>query len=234
MKFDWLAPALFPVHKEGYRFIAIFAIVTFGFYYYGLTILAFIGIVLTVWCALFFRNPNRITPQGDDLVISPADGVVQFIVQDTPPAELGFGDEKLTRVTVFMNVFNVHINRAPISGTVEKVQYKPGKFLNADLEKASSDNERQSFVMKTDSGKQVIFVQIAGLVARRIMGWINVGDTLEAGDRFGLIRFGSRVDIFLPKGVEPKVCVGQTAIAGETILADMALKNQEPTIGINK
>ena len=234
MKFDWLAPAVFPVHKEGYRFIATFAIITSAFYYFDITILAFAGLVLTVWCALFFRNPIRITPQGADLVISPADGVVQYIVKDTPPAELGLGDEELHRVTVFMNVFNVHINRAPITGTVEKIQYKPGKFLNADLAKASSDNERQSFIMKTDSGKTVVFVQIAGLVARRILSWVDVGDTLEAGDKFGLIRFGSRVDIFLPKGVKPTVCVGQTAVAGETIIANMSTKKQVATIGLEK
>ncbi len=234
MKFEWIKPVLVPIHEEGYRFIAIFGALSLILFYFDLEVLGVLGTALTIWCTLFFRNPNRITPQGEDLVISPADGKVQFIVKDTPPAELGLGDEELTRVTVFMNVFNVHINRSPITGTVEQVQYKPGKFLNADLAKASQDNERQSFVMKTDSGKKVVFVQIAGLVARRIMSWVSVGDTLESGDRFGLIRFGSRVDIFLPNGVEPTVCVGQTAIAGETIIADLTPKTQKATAGVEK
>ncbi|MGB1361267.1 MAG: phosphatidylserine decarboxylase [Alphaproteobacteria bacterium] len=227
MSLDFLKPVLIPIHQEGHKFIAIFAGATAIFYMMDWTLLTFVGVVLTVWCGAFFRNPTRHTPTKDGLIISPADGVVQLITQSAPPAELGMGDKELTRVSVFMNVFNVHINRAPISGVVKAVEYKPGKFLNADLDKASSDNERLSFVMEHSSGKDIAFVQIAGLVARRIKGFVKEGDVLSVGERFGLIRFGSRVDVYLPKGVKPMVALGQTMIAGETVLADLNAKKQE-------
>ncbi len=220
-----LKTVLVPIHPAGWPFIPAFAI--------GAVLLAwwmeplgYLGALLTAWCAYFFRNPDRITPTRQGLVISPADGVVQSIVRAVPPAELEMGDAPLTRVAVFMNVFNVHVNRAPIDGTISKVSYRPGKFLNASLDKASEDNERQSLKITTTDGKDIAFVQIAGLVARRILCWTKEGDQMKAGERFGLIRFGSRVDVYLPDGTEPLVAIGQTAVAGETVLADLATEEQ--------
>ena len=169
----------------------------------------------------------RFTPAQDGLIISPADGVVQMITEATPPSELNMDDEKLTRVSVFMNVFNVHVNRSPISGKIKVVEYKEGNFFNADLDKSSQDNERQSFIIEHKNGTKVAFVQIAGLVARRIKTYVQPDDVLSAGERFGLIRFGSRVDVYLPKGIKPKVAVGQTVIAGESIIADFIEKQQD-------
>ena len=218
---DSVRSVLVPIHPEGRRFIGIFALVTLviGFFW---SPFLFIGGVLTAWCAYFFRNPERITPVRDGLMVSPADGVVQMIQQAPPPPELEMGDTPLTRISIFMNVFNVHLNRSPIDGRVEKLAYRPGKFLNASLDKASEHNERQSVRMKLADGRDIAFVQIAGLVARRILIWIEEGRDLAAGERFGLIRFGSRVDVYLPDGVSPLVCTGQTAIAGETVIADIA------------
>ena len=218
---DSVRSVLVPIHPEGWRFIGIFALVTLviGFFW---SPFLFIGGVLTAWCAYFFRNPERITPVRDGLMVSPADGVVQMIQQAPPPPELEMGDTPLTRISIFMNVFNVHVNRSPIDGRVEKLAYRPGKFLNASLDKASEHNERQSVRMKLADGRDIAFVQIAGLVARRILIWIEEGRDLAAGERFGLIRFGSRVDVYLPDGVSPLVCTGQTAIAGETVIADIA------------
>ncbi len=218
---DSVRSVLVPIHPEGWRFIGIFALVTLviGFFW---SPFLFIGGVLTAWCAYFFRNPERITPVRDGLMVSPADGVVQMIQQAPPPPELEMGDAPLTRISIFMNVFNVHVNRSPVDGRVEKLAYRPGKFLNASLDKASEHNERQSVRMKLADGRDIAFVQIAGLVARRILIWIEEGRNLAAGERFGLIRFGSRVDVYLPDGVSPLVCTGQTAIAGETVIADLA------------
>ena len=212
--------AFAPVHREGWRFIAVFALATAVLWWLW-TPLGVLGCVLTAWCAYFFRNPDRITPARDGLIVSPADGEVQMIEAAAPPPELGMGDAPRTRISVFMNVFNVHINRIPVDGTIEKLAYRPGKFLNASLDKASEHNERQSVRMRTGDGRELAFVQIAGLVARRIRCWIAEGQTVAAGERFGLIRFGSRVDVYLPDGVSPLVCVGQTAVAGETVLADL-------------
>lgn len=209
-----------PIHPEGWRFIGIFALVTFVIGIFWSPFL-FIGGVVTAWCAYFFRNPERVTPIREGLVVSPADGVVQMIQRAAPPPELEMGNAPLTRVSVFMNVFNVHVNRSPVDGRIEKLAYRPGKFLNASLDKASEDNERQSVRMKVTDGRDIAFVQIAGLVARRILIWVAEGQKLAAGERFGLIRFGSRVDVYLPDGVSPLVCTGQTAVAGETVLADL-------------
>ncbi len=211
---------LIPIHPAGWPFIAIFAVATVGMWMYTPP-LSFVGIVLTAWCTYFFRNPDRSTPTREGLVISPADGVVQMITEATPPEELGMGPEPRTRVAVFMNVFNVHVNRSPVSGTITGVKYHPGKFLNASLDKASEHNERMGLKVAMEDGTEIAFVQIAGLVARRILCFVKEGDTLKTGERFGLIRFGSRVDIYLPKGVSPLVSVGQTAVAGETVIADM-------------
>ena len=218
---DSVRSVLVPIHPEGWRFIGIFALVTvfIGFFW---SPFLFIGGVLTAWCAYFFRNPDRITPVREGLVISPADGVVQMIESAAPPPELEMGDVPLTRISVFMNVFNVHVNRAPVDGQIAKLAYRPGKFLNASLDKASEHNERQSVKMTMTDGRDIAFVQIAGLVARRILIWVKEGQQLAAGERFGLIRFGSRVDVYLPEGVSPLVCVGQIAVAGETVIADLA------------
>jgi phosphatidylserine decarboxylase len=207
-----------PVHPEGYPFIGGFAVVTLLFFWLW-SPLGWIGLVLTIWCALFFRNPARVTPVRDDLVVSPADGRVSMVTPVVPPAELGLGDKPLLRISIFMSVFNCHVNRAPVGGRIEKIVYTPGKFINAELDKASEDNERNAMVISTPSG-QIGVVQIAGLVARRIVSFVRVGQELATGERFGLIRFGSRLDVFLPEGSKPLVAVGQTAIAGETVLAD--------------
>ncbi|HEV7323168.1 MAG TPA: phosphatidylserine decarboxylase [Ensifer sp.] len=209
---------LVPVHKEGYRFVAIFFVVSLvlGFLWEPLM---WIGFVLTAWCAYFFRDPERMTPIDDDLVISPADGRVSSIATVMPPEELNLGSEPMLRISVFMNVFNCHVNRAPMAGTITRVAYRAGQFVNAELDKASHENERNGLVIETKHGP-IGVVQIAGLVARRILCWKYENGSLEAGERFGLIRFGSRLDVFLPAGTEPRVSVGQTAVAGETVLAE--------------
>lgn len=215
---DTIANTLVPVHKDGYKFILAFlaASLVLGWIWDPLF---WIGLLLTAWCAYFFRDPERVTPLDDDLVISPADGRVSSIVQIRPPEELGLGDGEMLRISVFMNVFNCHVNRAPMSGSVREVAYRSGSFLNAELDKASEENERNGLVIETPAGT-IGVVQIAGLVARRIVCWTQTGDHLDAGERFGLIRFGSRLDVFLPEGATPRVSVGQTAVAGETVLAE--------------
>jgi phosphatidylserine decarboxylase len=207
-----------PIHPEGYIFIAIFAVITLvaGWLFDPLF---WIGLVLTIWCALFFRDPVRVTPQASDLVISPADGKVSAVGLAAPPPEMGLGAEPMLRISIFMSVFNVHVNRAPMAGRVAKIAYRPGLFLNADLDKASEDNERNGLVIDTAVGR-IGVVQIAGLIARRIVCFVEQGDSVDAGERFGLIRFGSRVDVYLPHGTRALVAEGTTAIAGETILAD--------------
>ena len=210
-----------PMHKEGRKFVATFAAITFVLMFIWEP-LFWLGVGATVWCYYFFRDPVRMIPQDERLVISPADGVVSLIEQVTPPADMEIGDQPLTRVSVFMNVFNCHVNRAPVAGKVVDVVYHHGKFLNASLDKASIHNERNSLTLETADGTRIGVVQIAGLVARRIVCFVKPEDHISAGFRFGLIRFGSRLDIYLPQGVQPLVSVGQTAVAGETILADLA------------
>jgi phosphatidylserine decarboxylase len=209
-----------PMHREGVKFVAIFAAVSvlLGLLWQPLF---WLGLGLTVWCYYFFRDPLRAVPQDDRLVISPADGVVSLISDVVPPQELDLGDRPLTRVSVFMNVFNCHVNRAPVAGRVTRIAYHKGKFVNASLDKASEHNERNGLTIETPGGTRIGVVQIAGLVARRIVCFVKEGDPLDAGARFGLIRFGSRLDIYLPEGVSPQVSVGQTSVAGETILADL-------------
>ncbi len=226
---DSIKSGLAPVHKEGFRFVAIFAAVTLLFHYLGWWPLTFVGIVLTAWCAYFFRDPERVTPQGATLIIAPADGRVSSIIEMIPPPELDLPRETFTRVSIFMNVFDVHINRAPIAARITKLTYVPGLFLNADLDKASLDNERQALTLETANGQHIGVVQIAGLVARRIVKFVSEGDSLMAGQRFGLIRFGSRVDVFLPRGVAINVCLGQRAVAGETVIADLAVSGKAAT-----
>lgn len=214
-----------PMHPEGRKFVAIFAAISV-ISYLVLPFLGWIGVGLTVWCYYFFRDPQRTTPTREGLIISPADGVVSLIEKAVPPAELGMADAPLTRVSVFMNVFNCHVNRAPIAGKVTAVAYRPGKFFNASLDKASADNERNSLCIEMADGRQIAAVQIAGLVARRIVCFVTTGAALDTGERFGLIRFGSRVDVYLPDGVAPLVTVGQGTIAGETVLADLTSQEQ--------
>ncbi|MEN8658175.1 phosphatidylserine decarboxylase [Marivita sp.] len=210
-----------PMHPEGRKFVAIFAVITLVLFAVE-DVLGWIGVGLTVWCYYFFRDPERVTPDTSGLVISPADGVVSLIEPAVPPRELGLPEEALTRVSVFMSVFNCHVNRAPVAGKVEKIAYKPGKFLNASLDKASEDNERNSLVIRMEDDRILTVTQIAGLVARRIVSFTQEGAVLDRGERFGLIRFGSRLDIYLPEGVEPSVKIGQTMIAGETVIADLS------------
>jgi len=216
---DTLKSVLVPINREGYKFIAIFAIATLILFAIWVP-LGWIGVILTLWCAYFFRDPERLVPQGEGLVIAPADGVIQLVGPAVPPAELGMGSDPRPRICIFMNVFNVHVNRNPVSGRVVALAYRPGKFLNAALDKASTDNERQSIRLRTEDGKEFAVVQIAGLVARRILCELTEGQGVRAGDRFGLIRFGSRVDVYLEPGMIPLVAPGQTTIAGETVLAD--------------
>lgn len=210
-----------PMHPEGRRFVGIFAIITLVLFWLWAP-LGWIGVGLTVWCYYFFRDPQRTTPSRAGLIVSPADGIVSLIEKAVPPTELGMSDEALTRVSVFMNVFNCHVNRAPIAGEIAAVAYRPGKFFNASLDKASVDNERNSVCIQMDDGRQIAVVQIAGLVARRIVCFVDKGQSLGTGERFGLIRFGSRLDVYLPNGVQPMVSVGQSMIAGETVLADLS------------
>ena len=208
-----------PMHPEGRRFVAIFAAVTLALFLVS-DVLGWIGVGLTVWCYYFFRDPERVTPQRPDLIVSPADGIVSLIEPASPPAELGLPQTPLTRVSVFMSVFDCHISRAPVAGRVTRVAYRPGKFLNASLDKASADNERNGLVIEMPDGRALPVVQIAGLVARRIVCFAAEGQSLGRGERFGLIRFGSRLDVYLPEGVVPLVRVGQTMIAGETVIAE--------------
>ncbi len=218
-----------PMHREGVRFVAIFAAITVVLFWLWAP-LGWVGLGLTVWCYYFFRDPRRTTPVRDGLVVSPADGVVSLIEPAIPPAELGMPARPLTRVSVFMNVFNCHVNRAPVGGRVEAVAYRPGKFLNASLDKASEENERNALRIRMADGREVAVVQIAGLVARRIVSFVNGGEQLQTGERFGLIRFGSRLDVYLPEGVAPLVCLGQTMTAGETVMADLA-SSEPPRAG---
>ena len=212
-----------PIHPEGYPFIGGFALVSLILFWIW-TPLGWIGTVLTVWCALFFRDPIRVTPQRDGLVVAPADGRISMISQVLPPAELGLGDRPLLRISIFMSVFNVHVNRSPVAGRIERIAYRPGAFVNAELDKASEDNERNSLAISTPHGR-VGVVQIAGLIARRIVSFVREGQTLGPGERFGLIRFGSRVDVYLPEGTVALVSEGQTSLAGETILADFKVSD---------
>lgn len=214
IKKQWVPP-----HREGYVYIGAFALAAFLLSYLH-PALGWIGAILTAWCVYFFRDPERTTPLRDGLVISPADGRVSMIASVVPPAELQWTDKPMTRVSIFMNVFDCHVNRVPVAGRIRKIAYRPGLFLNAELDKASEDNERSSMVIESGAHEFGI-VQIAGLIARRIVVFAKEGDMLGAGERFGLIRFGSRVDVYLPEGVVPLVGIGQSCIAGETVIADV-------------
>ncbi|NBZ87018.1 phosphatidylserine decarboxylase [Stagnihabitans tardus] len=215
-----LGTFLKPMHPEGWRFVPVFAAVTLVLFWLWEP-LGWLGVGLTIWCYYFFRDPVRSVPQDESLILSPADGVISLIEPAVPPAELGMGPQPLLRVSVFMSVFNCHVNRMPVGGTIQTIAYRPGTFVNASLDKASEDNERNALLIQTPDGTKVAVVQIAGLVARRILCFAKPGQALRAGDRFGLIRFGSRLDVYLPPGVAPMVALGQTMIAGETVIADL-------------
>ncbi|SHM78961.1 phosphatidylserine decarboxylase [Roseibium suaedae] len=217
---DSVTKAFVPIHREGWPFIAIAFVATLVIGWF-VDPLFWIGLILTAWVCYFFRDPKRVTPIGESLVISPADGVVSHVGPVRPPAELELGDEPMLRVSIFMNVFNCHVNRAPFGGRIVRLAYRAGRFLNAELDKASEENERNGLVIEKD-GIRIGVVQIAGLVARRIVCFVREGETLSTGERFGLIRFGSRLDVYFPLGTTIRVAHGQTMIAGETVLADLA------------
>ena len=210
---------LAPIHPQGYPFIGGFALASLILFWLW-TPLGWIGTLATAWCAYFFRDPVRITPLREGLVVSPADGRVSRVVNALPPAELALSDRPLPRISIFMSVFDCHVNRTPVSGRIERMVYRAGKFISADLDKASEDNERNAFVI-AGARARIGVVQIAGLVARRIVPFVQQGQSVAAGDRIGMIRFGSRVDVYLPEGGRALVAEGQSAIAGETVLADL-------------
>src|SRR3982751_4614443 len=221
----WRFPS---VHPEGRKYVVIAAFITLAVYTLINHFLGWLLIGGTIWVATFFRDPVRTTPRGDKLIVAPADGLITMIAKVPPPPELrgpdALADGDYTRVSIFMSVFDVHINRAPIAGRIKRIAYVPGKFVNADLDKASEDNERQHFLVEGADGLKIGLTQIAGLVARRILSFVREGDVVDVGQRVGLIRFGSRVDVYLPSGTSPKVLLGQRAIAGETVIAEVGVE----------
>lgn len=235
---DTIRDNLAPVHSDGYKFlIPAGLLAAFLWFMLPFSFLAYLALLLAIYVAYFFRDPARVTPMREGLVISPADGRVSSIERIKPPAELGLGSEERLRISIFLSVLDVHINRAPVAGKLVKSIYVPGAFMNAALDKASEENERRSIVIASQpsvapgagpaSGYDIAVVQIAGLIARRIVTFVKEGDTVGKGERFGLIRFGSRVDVFLPPGHGCLVAVGQRAIGGETVLADLASSEPE-------
>lgn len=221
--FDALKLIYFPIHREGYKFVAIFAIITAILAIFSSKI-GLIGLVLTIWCIFFFRDPERIIPVDDNIIVSPADGKVikvEFGV-DAPKdiiLDAKYKDVKWNKISVFLNVFNVHVNRIPLSGKIIKTSYKPGKFLSANVDEASEQNERNAILLQDEKGNDIIFVQVAGMVARRIISDVKEGQNVKIGDRYGIIRFGSRADMYFPENIEIKALLGQTMIGGETVIA---------------
>ena len=228
---DTIRSTLVPIHREGYPFIAGFAVASLVL---GLIWepLFWIGLLLTAWCAYFFRDPERVTPVDDRLIVSPADGIVSFVGPAVPPRELGLGPAEMTRVSVFMNVFSCHVNRSPVRGRIQRIEHRPGKFLNAEMDKASAENERNGLVVESPNGT-VAVVQVAGLVARRIVCWAEAGTDIAVGERFGLIRFGSRLDVYLPAGAAPRVAIGQTSVGGETVIAEFGGDIASPLVRVS-
>ena len=221
---------LAPVHREGLPFIGAFALASLVLFWLW-SPLGWLGTVATLWCVYFFRDPVRVTPIREGLVIAPADGRISRIANAVPPKDLNLGERALPRVSIFMSVFDCHVNRSPASGRIERIAYHAGAFINAELDKASENNERNSLVIAT-SKSRIAVVQIAGLVARRIVCTVRQGATVGAGERIGMIRFGSRVDVYLPEGVTPLVAEGQTATAGETVIADFSAQNPGRTFKV--
>jgi len=223
-----LKTVLTPIHKESLPFVAI-SLVLSGLLFWLWSPAGWVGLVASAWCVYFFRDPTRVTPVRAGLVVSAADGVITALTETPPPPELEMGSAPVWRVSTFLNVFDVHINRAPVDGTVSRMAYTPGTFVNAAFDKASEDNERMAVRLDRQQGSSVAVVLIAGLVARRIRCFTKEGAELARGERFGLIRFGSRADVYLPKGVQPLVCVGQRVLGGETVLADEAFQENART-----
>lgn len=223
--FDTIADSIAPIHADGYKFVAIGTAVSLLLFLLWPP-LAWLAVLVTAWIAYFFRDPARVTPLRDGLVIAPGDGRISAIERVRTPVELGLGDAERIRVSIFLSVFDVHINRAPVAGRIARSIYVPGSFLNAAVDKASEENERRSIVIAMADGTEIAVVQIAGLIARRIVTFAQEGDTIGVGERFGLIRFGSRVDLYLPPGHGALVAVGQRAVGGETVMAD--LRSNEP------
>lgn len=221
-----IADSIAPIHRDGHKFVAIALGVTLVFFLVWPP-LGWVGALATAWVAYFFRDPDRVTPLREGLVIAPADGRISAIERVRPPQELGLGEEMRIRISIFLSVFDVHVNRAPAAGRITRSVYTPGAFFNAELDKASEENERRGLVILMPSGGEIGVVQIAGLVARRIVTFVGEGDTVGVGQRIGLIRFGSRVDVYLPPEGRPLVAVGQRAVGGETVLADLTSSEQE-------
>jgi phosphatidylserine decarboxylase len=222
---------LVPIHPEGYPFIGGFAIVAI-ILLWVFPPLGWLATVATLWCAYFFRDPPRVTPVRDGILVAPADGRVSRVALAMPPKELALGERALPRISIFMSVFDCHINRSPLAGRIERVVYRAGAFVSADLDKASESNERNMFVIATGSGTRIGVIQIAGLVARRIVPFVRESEVVAAGQRIGMIRFGSRVDVYLPEGARALVAEGQTALAGETVLADLKVFEPERTFTV--
>jgi len=227
---NFIRVQLVPIHREGYPFIGGFALASIVLFLFW-SPLGWLGTLATLWCAYFFRDPPRVTPLGEGLVVAPADGRISQVTSAAPPSELGLGPAALARVSIFMSVFDCHVNRSPVTGRIDEIAYHPGAFLSADLDKASEDNERNSFLISTGTAR-IGVVQIAGLVARRIVCFVRKGTSVGAGERIGMIRFGSRVDVYLPEGVRPLVAEGQSTIAGETIIADLRSGERERTFRV--
>ena len=215
-----------PINKAGWPFIFLFTAITVAMAYLWEP-LGWVGLILTIWCIYFFRDPTRVTPMKDHLVVSPADGSVLKIVKAVPPKEIELGNNPLNCISIFMNVFDVHVNRIPVSGKITRVAYNPGKFVNASLDKASEYNERQSIRIATNEGLEIGVIQIAGLIARRIKCDVSINEIVNTGERYGLIRFGSRVDVYLPSETNVLVAVGQIMVAGETVIADLGSQEEQ-------
>ena len=218
---------LSPIHPQGYPFIGGFAVAAVVLFWLWPP-LGVLGAIATLWCVYFFRDPRRTTPLREGLVVAPADGRISRVSQAVAPAELDFGGETFLRISIFMSVFDCHVNRSPVAGRIARVVYRAGAFLSADLDKASDANERNAFVIEANDGRRIPVVQIAGLVARRIVPFVREGEAVTAGQRIGMIRFGSRVDVYLPAATVPLVAEGQTALAGETVLADLEALQPAP------
>jgi len=217
---DSIKKQLVPIHPEGYPFVGGFAFVSIVLLWLWPP-LGWLATLATLWCAYFFRDPPRVTPMRDGIVVAPADGRISKVVNAVPPKELELGARPLPRISIFMSVFDCHVNRSPVTGRIERIVYHAGKFLSADLDKASEDNERNAFVIAMANGQRIAAMQIAGLVARRIVPFVRQSEAVAAGQRIGMIRFGSRVDVYLPEGGRALAAEGQTAIAGETVIADL-------------
>jgi phosphatidylserine decarboxylase len=219
-----------PIHPQGYPFVGMTALLSVMLFLVW-SPLGWIGAITTLWCAYFFRDPPRVTPLREGIIVAPADGRISKVTNASPPVELELGERPLPRVSIFMSVFDCHVNRSPMAGRIERIVYHPGAFLNADLDKASDANERNDFVISAD-GTRIVVVQIAGLIARRIVSFVSEGVTVGAGERLGLIRFGSRVDVYLPEGTKPLVAEGQIAVAGETVIADLRDEHRDRTFRV--